>query len=219
VGDVPAFEFSCGECAGPPYRLRGHVEGDFEVTLDFENGVGTLNTLDAELLNVEGNFGGDNWKPYAWEREFLPAGYYDDRLRPPYTGVLFPAARRPLGPGTLTNEHMAPYVGLRNSQLPDDVRLWFFQGVGFEPAPADSWILYFDGTLKTADERVTRIVSKFLIYFEGNRASFSYDVPIIDATPSIAAASAMRVPEPGQMASLFLWLCGMYSIRRRSCLR
>ena len=102
VGDAPVYQFSCGECSGLPYWIRGRVEGAFEVTLDFEHGIGTLNTLDSQLNNVEGNFGVNIWQPIEWGREFLVPGSRYDQYRPPYIGVLTPAAFRPLGPGTLT---------------------------------------------------------------------------------------------------------------------
>jgi hypothetical protein len=132
--------------------VRGEVEGTFEVSLDFENGVGTLHSLNAQLSNVEGNFGPNIWQPIEWHQEFLDPSSHYDRYRPPYTGKLLQATYRPLGPATLTAEHRAPYLGVPITQIPTEVNYWLFQGVGFEPAPADSWILIpnFDGPLAPA---------------------------------------------------------------------
>jgi hypothetical protein len=217
VGDAPAYRFSCGECSGPPHRIRGQVEGAFEVTLDFEHGVGTLNTLDARLNNFEGNFGVNVWQPIEWGQQFLPPVSSYDLYRPPYSGVLTPATFRPLGPGTLTAAHMAPYLGVPRSQIPTEVERWLSDGVGFEPAPAESWVLYFHGAIKSPDGQLAFLGANFLIYFEENRADFSYSIPIIDASPSIAAASARLVPEPAGIALMCLALCWPYTIRRRSC--
>jgi hypothetical protein len=215
VGDAPAFQFSCGECSGPPHWIRGQVEGAFEVTLDFEHGVGTLNTLDARLSNVEGIFDANIWQPIEWAQEFLLPGDRYDLYRPPYSGVLTPAAFRPLGPGTLTAAHMAPYLGVPTSQIPTEVDRWLSEGVGFEAAPAESWILYFDGVVENPDDQSASLGASFLIYFEENHADFSYYIPIIDAVPSIAAASAMLVPEPTGIALMCLVLTWPSMIRRR----
>ena len=215
VGDAPVYQFSCGECSGLPYWIRGRVEGAFEVTLDFEHGIGTLNTLDAQLNNVEGNFGVNIWQPIEWGREFLVPGSRYDQYRPPYIGVLTPAAFRPLGPGTLTAAHMAPYLGVPTSQIPTEVDRWLSEGVGFEPAPAESWILYFHGVVESPDGQSASLGANFLIYFEENHADFSYYIPIIDAVPSIAAASATLVPEPSGIALMCLALYWTSTIRRR----
>jgi hypothetical protein len=215
VGDPPAYDFSCGECSGPPYWVRGQVLGTFEVDLDFENGVGTLHSLDARLHNIEGNFGEGVWQPIDWHSQFFldPSSRYD-RYRPPYSGVLMPAGYRPLGPQSITDEHRAPYIGIPTSQIPTEVAYWLFQGVGFEPAPANSWILYFDGRVPNPDGLTVSIGASFLIYFEKNQARFSYYVPIDDAVPSIAAASATLIPEPSGVtlgALMMCWLCASRS--------
>jgi hypothetical protein len=204
----PAYDFSCGECSGPPHAVRGHVDGTFEVDLDFENGVGTLRTLNAQLSNVEGYFGPDMWLPIEWDEEFFNAPFLSDLYRPPYTGVLRRASYRPLGPATITEEHWAPYVGVPTSQIPLEVSYWLFLGVGFEPAPPDSWILYPDGSLGAS----------FLIYFEGNVANFAYQIPIIDAVPSIAAASATLIPEPASLCT-FVFTVAILAFRRYGCVK
>jgi hypothetical protein len=194
--------------------VRGHVNGTFEVSLDFEKGVGTLHALNAQLSNAEGNFGADIFRPIEWREEFLESSSHYDRYRPPYTGVLIPATYRPLGPASATAEHRAPYVGVPGSQIPTEINYWLFQGVGYEPAPADSWILRFDGRIPNPDGQTVSIGASFLIYFEGNRAQFSYYIPIIDAVPSIAAASAVLIPEPSGLVLGCLmpcWLCATRS--------
>src|SRR3989304_4410801 len=66
VGETPAYQFSCGECSGPPYWVRAHVEGTFEVRLDYDPGVGTRLSLDARLEGAEGNYGPEIWEPKDW---------------------------------------------------------------------------------------------------------------------------------------------------------
>jgi hypothetical protein len=100
------------------------------------------------------------------------------------------------------------------SQIPIDIDYWLSLGVGFEPAPSNAWILYFDGLIPIPDGRSSFLGASFLIYFEEDRAKFSYYVPIIDAVPSIAAASAVLIPEPSVLllGSLMLcWLCATRS--------
>lgn len=211
TGELPAYSFSCGECSGPPYWVRGKVDGNFTVDLDFDDGVGTLQLLNARLSDVEGNFGPNNWQSIAWGDEFLESSSYYDHYRPPYTGTLMPAAYRPLGPATLTAEHLMPYIGVPTSQIPTEVNWWLFQGVGFEPAPADAWVLYFNGLVPEPDGLTYSVGASFLIYFEQDRAQFSYYIPILDAVPSITAASAKLVPEPTSIALtsfMLYWLCG-----------
>lgn len=196
VGETPAYQFSCGECSGPPYWVRAHVEGTFEVRLDYDQGVGTLLSLDARLKGAEGNYGPEIWQPIDWPQEFLGSDRYFDSYRPPFNGILKPAEYRPLGPGTLTAEQMAPYIGVPTSEIPESIAYWLFQGIGFEPAPPESWILSFDGALRSPNGSTTTIAASYNIYFEGKGSFFSYYVPIIDAVPSISAASATLVPEP-----------------------
>jgi hypothetical protein len=193
--------------------VRGQVEGTFEVRLDFENGVGTLESLNAVLSKVEGNFDPDTWQPIEWGQYFLDSSSYFDPFRPPFTGTLMPAAYRPLGPQTLTAEHWAPYLGVPTSQIPTEVSYWLFQGVGFESAPANSWILYFDGLTRSPDGRTASVGASFLIYFEENRAQLSYYIPINDAVPSIAAASARLIPEPSSLTLGCLMLCWLCASR------
>jgi hypothetical protein len=215
-GDAPAYQFSCGECSGPPYWVHGKVQGNFAVSLDFEHRVGTLHTLNVQLNDVEGNFGVNVWQPISWHQEFLSPHSSYDVYRPPYSGVLMPAAYRPLGPESLTDAQRAAFIGVPGSQMPIEVNYWLSQGVGFEPAPANSWILYFDGSIPHPDGMTISVGASFLIYFEQNRAQLSYYVPIIDAVPSIAAASAMLTPEPTGVTLAFLLLCFLCGSRRRS---
>jgi hypothetical protein len=215
-GDIPAYQFSCGECSGPPYSVRARVQGAFEASLNYEQRVGTLLSLNARLTDAEGSFGAGNWQPIEWRQEFLNASHHYDRYRPPFAGSLKPAEYRPLGPGTLTPEHWEPYIGLPGSEIPEQIGFWLSQGIGFEPAPADSWILYFDGALRSPDGTSTSIVASYNIYFEGDEALFSYYVPIDDAVPSIAAARATLVPEPaGLSAASMVLFCLAMLLRRR----
>lgn len=194
-GEVPAYYFSCGECSGPPHSVRARVEGTFEVDLDFEQGIGTLLSLDARLAGAEGLFGENNWQSVAWQSDFFYPGILYDRYRPPFSGTLMPADFRPLGPGTLTPEHRAPYIGVPTSEIPDTIAYWMSNRIGFEPAPEDSWILSFDGAVRNPDGTVF-YAATYIIYFEGNDASLTYNVPVDDALPSIRAAGAQLVPEP-----------------------
>jgi hypothetical protein len=204
VGDVPAYRGSCGECFGVPYERRSRVEGTFQVELDPELGVGTLLSLDARLTGSEGLFGDGLWRPFGSDRAFLRTSSWYDRYRPPFGGMLAPAQYRPLGPDTLTSEHLAEsatelspgVMAVRWSDLPDPLNDWSLHGIGFEPAPINSWMLLFEGTLPKPDGRSAAVVADYSIYFEGSEAIFSYNLPIIDATESIVAARAVLVPEP-----------------------
>lgn len=181
VADAPAYMMSCGECSGPPHAVRAQVEGTFAVSLDNSQGVGTLLSLDARLTNAEGSFGPDTWQPIEWQQEFFGGSRFYDRYRPPFSGLLKPAEYRPLGPGTLTDEHREPFIGLPGSEIPQSISYLKSLGVGFEPAPENSWILAFDGVKRSPDGQYTSIVSSYSIYIEGDEAFFSYYVPIIDA--------------------------------------
>jgi hypothetical protein len=215
AGDAPAYQFSCGECGGYPYDVRAKVEGTFEVSLDFDQRKGTLLSLDAHLVNAEGGFGPDGWQPIYWQSEFLGTDRFDDRYRPPFPGVLQPADFRPLGPGTRTAAHFDPYIGLPSSQIPQPIPLWLDQGVGFEVAPANSWLLSFNGALPSPDGMTISIVASYNIYLEGNFAWLTYYIPIIDAVPSIAAAVAVQIPEPALLISAITALAMFMGIRRR----
>jgi hypothetical protein len=222
VADSSAYQFSCGECS-VPYEFRGEVDGNFTVELDFAHGVGSLHSLNAGLSHVDANYGANDWRPIEWPREFLRPGSTYDPYRPPYTGVLYPATNRPLGPATLTNEMSDPYLGMMWNQIPADIRYWLGQGVGFEPAPANSWLLYFNGLIPDAAPGATNVGASFLIYFEKNTARFSYELPIIDATPIIAAANAKLVPEPASAivtwSMLTLMCVGRVDHRRKELAR
>lgn len=196
LGDAPAYRFSCGECGGYPYVVRARIEGTFQVSLDFEKGNGTLLSLDAHLVNPEGYFGLNGWQPVPWQAEFLSANPLNDIYRPPYPGILQAAEYRPLGPATLTEAHYGPYIGMPVSQIPPSILFWMDQGVGFESAPKDSWLLSFNGALPSPDGVTIRFGASYNIYLEGNSAWLTYYVPIEDAVPSIAAAAAIRIPEP-----------------------
>lgn len=214
TGNIPAYRYSCGECSGQPYTTRAQIEGTFEVELDHELGMGTLLSLDAHLTNFEGLFDDGLWLPFGLDHEFLGPGRRYDRYRPPFDGVYEPAEYRPLGPDSWTHEHTQPFIGVPLSEIPDPLVNWLFNGVGFEPAPADSWMLKFDGRLPNPDGFSTSIVASYNIYFEGNEALFSYNIPVIDLVESIASARAVLVPEPGTI-SMTCFALGWWLIHHR----
>jgi hypothetical protein len=213
VGDRPAYSFMCGECSGPPYDVRSQIEGSFEVDFDFENGVGTLQSLNVQLSAVEGFFYPTGWRPIQWDVEFFDARIYGDGYRPPYTGVLTPATYRPLGDELLTAEHLAPFVGVPWRELPTEIRYWYLQGIGFEPAPANAWVLYFDGLTRHPDGQTVSGGASFLLYLQGDRAELSYEIPVSDAVTSLRAASAMLIPEPSALIGGYWIACCLLASR------
>lgn len=218
AGDVPASLSSCGECSGPPSTIRAMVEGSFEVELDHELGFGTLLSLDAQLTNSEGLFGENLWQPFGSDREFLGPSSFYDKYRPPFKGILEPAAYRPLGPDSLTAEQRQQFIGVRPSEIPDPIDYWMSNRIGFETAPADSWLLTFNSRIAglTNPNGTIAIVASFNIYFEDDQALLTYNLPIIDNTQSITAARAFLTPEPASISLTCFAMCWMFALRRRS---
>jgi hypothetical protein len=211
TGDLPAYRFS-GWRIGPPCTTRARVEGTFQVGLDRNSGVGSLISLDARLVDSEGLFGSGLWQPYGSERDFLVAEPRYDRFRPPFEGELAPADYRPLGPDTLANTHSQMFTGVSLVNIPAPVGSWLLQDVGFEPAPADSWSLIFNGQIPHPDGRIVSLVSPYDIYFEGTEAFLTYTIPIMDAWQTISAARATLIPEP---SGLCLLLLGLWALCQR----
>lgn len=97
VGSEPTYWRGCGEC-GQLGGFRASPSGTFQVELDFDQSVGTLLSIDADLLNYERLLyvSGDwQWEAADIDRKFLGENYLS-RYRAPHKGVLGAAETHPL---------------------------------------------------------------------------------------------------------------------------
>ena len=213
AGDLPSYQSSTNGFW--LLGMRARVEGTFEVEIDRELGVGTLVSLNAHLTNSEGRFADAGWQPLGSDREFLEPGRFYDPFRPRFGGVFEAAVYRPLGPGTKTNAHRQQFVGLPLSEYPRPIVDWLNNGVGYEAAPANSWMLDFDGVVPNLANGTTGFFASYNIYFEANEAFLTYDLPIIDGPEAIVAARAFLIPEPTGLGITWLVIAWMIGYRRR----
>jgi hypothetical protein len=58
-------------------------------------------------------------------------------------------------------------------------------------------------------------ITSFVIRMSGESATFSMDVPVFDAYPTVTNAAAALVPEPGTWRLAVVGTCGASLVRRR----
>lgn len=200
VGDAPTYHTGYGECVvlpGQPFAVRARVEGTFQVELDFEDGVGTLLSLDARVTGREALMADLLWQPYGSDHNLHGPHTLYDRFRVPVVG----------------NVMSVPAGG------------WSFQCGSSEYMTIDLRAPSADGGLPFPSDYTSiglRVAVNYDIYFEDREAVFSYDSSITNWTQSIIAARAVLVPEPAAIALGIVgmgMICTFFRRRRRPCHR